>query len=141
MENKEIYFDRKKNREFKILAKGKENEFFWIILSHGTHPCSYIGIPKTHPYYHLSYDEIYDKGIEIDVHGGITFNDPDFWFNPIFLDDYWFIGWDYAHSGDYNYYPDLEGMLSFRNPTDHEWTLIELQEEMKQALKDIKEVK
>lgn len=136
-EVKEIYFEGRRTR---ILDKGKDGEFYWVILSLGMHPCSYIGVPKTHPFYGLDYDDIYDKyGYDaLDVHGGITFTDPEVHPNPILLENYWFVGWDYGHSGDYACY---KGISLNYNDTMHKWTLKELQKELKKALKQIKKVK
>lgn len=43
-------------------------------MSLGTHPTAYIEIPKTNNLFGKSYDEIYDIGIDIDVHGGLTYS-------------------------------------------------------------------
>jgi len=77
--------------------------------------CGYIRLPDGHPYcrfidkkrwfnigsrrfYHNDYDEI-----PLDCHGGITFGQKvrakDKWPQG-FTDGYW-VGWDYAHLGDY----------------------------------------
>ena len=141
---KEIYFKRD-NRRPSILDKGKDGDFYWVILSLGMHPCSYIGVPKNHKFFGLGYDEIYEKyGYDaLDVHGGITYTDPDMYPNPVFLPDVFWVGWDYGHSGDWaSYYEEevLKGTLSYHQKNDHKWTLKELQKEMKKALKKIKEV-
>lgn len=53
------------------------------------HFCAYVGIPKSHPYYGKSYDDM-----ELEVHGGITYakEDPE-------KEIHW-IGFDCAHFGD-----------------------------------------
>lgn len=61
------------------------------------HYCGYIGIPNTHPWYRKSQDSI-----EIDVHGGLTFNGDHL---PMGLglesDSYmWWLGFDCAHAWD-----------------------------------------
>jgi len=66
--------------------------FTYKILDMGTHPCAYVQIPKDHMLYNVGYDSI-----RIDVHGGLTYaglgkgkEEGEYW-----------IGWDYAHLGDY----------------------------------------
>lgn len=51
----------------------------------GGHLCGYVKIPENHPYF-KKYE------VEIDCHGGITFNEAH--------EEHW-IGFDCAHSGDY----------------------------------------
>lgn len=78
-------------RETSVLHSGTFMGIKFEILSLGTHPTAYFGIPVTHPLANRDYDTI-----PIDVHGGLTYGrireeDPDtFWY-----------GWDYAHAGDY----------------------------------------
>lgn len=73
----------------------------------------YVLLPKIHPFYGRHYD-----GINVDIHGGLTFSDKfeskNFlkWIeeyeiggditidNYKFFDDYWMIGFDTSHAGD-----------------------------------------
>jgi hypothetical protein len=66
----------------------------------GGHLCGYVGVPKNHPAYGVSYThEIFEH---IDVHGGLTYGDEgDGEFRP--EGTYWF-GFDCAHSGDLSPY-------------------------------------
>lgn len=50
----------------------------------GAHLCGYVQIPKTHPYFN-------QKEIDLDCHGGITFNEAH--------EEHW-VGFDCGHSGD-----------------------------------------
>jgi hypothetical protein len=54
----------------------------------------YVGLPKGHPDYGKSYDDI-----EVSVHGGLTYNS---YKNPKTKeeDDLWWIGFDTGHYGD-----------------------------------------
>jgi len=123
----EVYFDKKEN--YKILEKGKEGEFYWCILSLGSHPCCYIGLPKEHKFYGKHYDEI-----PLEAHGGLTYAEKDVGQNPVAI-DLWWIGWDYAHLGDYSYYPSLEMKSIFNG--GNKWTLEELKKEVFEVLKSI----
>lgn len=73
----------------------------FAVMNLGTHPCCYIKLPKGHKYENVDYDNI-----PLAVHGGLTYGES-------FLNvaevggkeiadktGYW-IGWDYAHYGDY----------------------------------------
>lgn len=82
--------------KFEKLAEGQEGRYKWVVLSLGTHPCGYVSVPKNHPFYGKSYEDIQDK---IRVHGGLSFSgklhgSKDLWF-----------GWDYAHCEDHTYLP------------------------------------
>ena len=56
------------------------------------HLCGYVHIPKSHPLWGKSYDELYELGVNVDVHGGLTFSDQE--------GDAWVFGFDCAHFGD-----------------------------------------
>ncbi len=76
------------------LAEGSVDEYKWMVISFGTHPCGYVSVPRNHPFYDKDYWDIDDR---IRVHGGLTYSGKmgdsnDFWF-----------GWDYAHADDYTY--------------------------------------
>jgi hypothetical protein len=125
-----IYLDyNSKKNCIDILAKGKTEEgFYWFIRNIGTHPTAYIGIPKEHKYYGKHYEDI-----SIEVHGGLTFSEEDFMFNPIQL-DIWWIGWDYAHYGDYT--PPLSNS---RDTTKlRKWTTEEIYQEVLNVIEQLK---
>lgn len=82
-------------RDLVILDQGNYQDFDYVILSLGTHPTAYIRIPKGHRYYKKHYDDI-----NIDCHYGLTFSEDNLAFNPINIQDSWWIGWDYAHCND-----------------------------------------
>ncbi len=65
-------------RIFKIETFTKEEVYF------GGHLCGYVKIPESHPYYG-------DKDVNLEVHGGLTFNSME--------EEHW-VGFDCAHSGD-----------------------------------------
>jgi len=83
----------------------------------GSYFCQYIGIPKGHSLYEINYDEI-----PINCHGGLTFSDNWNNINESFPKNYWWIGWDYSHIGDYCYTKNS----SFKMKDTHDWTLEEV---------------
>lgn len=85
-----------------ILHKDELNGFEYFIVSFGTHPCCYIKIPEKHELFGLSYDDVYESGYDVPCHGGLTYSDD----HLLEEEKGWYIGWDYAHLGDYS--PMLE---------------------------------
>lgn len=47
------------------------------------------------------------KEVDIDVHGGLTYSDNHLWISENQKIEGWFIGWDYAHYGDYIGYEEI----------------------------------
>lgn len=91
-----VYF-AKRFKESLILASGNKNGYNYWALNLGTHPCCYVEIPKGHKYYNVDYDDI-----DIYCHGGLTYSRS--YLGGVTGDeptDRWFIGWDYAHYGDF----------------------------------------
>lgn len=106
-----------------ILAGGDifDAQYKYLIVNHaGSYPCCYIGIPNGKE---VNTDDIH-------CHGGVTWCGglPELLYESIedkeFLRDVWWIGWDYAHYGDWIYVPN-------RRPTklEKEWTTRELWDE------------
>lgn len=85
-----------------FLASEKKGKYSYYVLSMGSHPCAYIELPKDHPYFDKPYSDI-----PILCHGGLTYGSS--YLNTISNNDEerYFIGWDYAHYGDYVYYDSL----------------------------------
>ena len=98
-----------------------------VIVSYGTHPCAYIGLWEGHPYYEVDYEDI-----PIDCHGGLNYSDHCHWnVKDLQFDDVWFIGWDYIHSGDYDY----------NNKFGRRWTTEEIADECLNVIKQLEEAK
>ena len=121
-----------KERRTELLCKGKYKNYNYYVLNLGTHPTAYIEIPKENKLYRKSYDEIYKIGCDIDVHGGLTYSD-----NELMgvKSENWFIGWDYAHCGDYCGYE--ESMPESIRTYGKKWTTEEIIEECKNAIDQI----
>ena len=93
--NKAEDFYSEVNNGARIVSKGEYKKYEYIIVSYGTHPCAYVKVPDTNKFYtECDEDEV---GEYIDAHGGITFAGT---LNKFDLTGFW-IGWDYAHYGDY----------------------------------------
>lgn len=124
-------------RKMELLHTDKYKNYKYYILNLGTHPTAYIAIPKGHKLYEKDYNDIYNI-CDIDVHGGLTYSD-----NKLMgiSSDNWFIGWDYAHAGDYmGYYEDFNnwGISTINSlKDDKKWTTEEIIKECENAIEQI----
>lgn len=112
-----------------ILYEGTYEGYPFLIVSYGVHPCAYVEIHKDHPLYKKDYWDA-----NINVHGGITYGD----YLPNFNQDKskWFIGWDYAHLGDYEgYYEKFDINPSLLG--DKKWTTEEIFEDVKSVIRQL----
>jgi len=116
----------------KVLAEGNYRGYHFIIMNLGTHPTAYVEIPRTHKYFGKHYDDI-----DVCVHGGLTFDSPQFGKKK----NSWFIGWDYAHCGDYYGYDEKFQRLfpALINRNDKKWTTIEIFEDVKSVIEQLTE--
>lgn len=144
----EIYLG-KRIKPPKVLKEGFKDGFQFAILTLGSHPCAYIGVDSNNKFFGLDCDEIYEKfGYDaIDCHGGITYTSEEI--QEVKNDGFrWWIGWDYAHSGDFT---DYANMLSVelsnafkrileRNPfgKHKRWLLDEIYIELLDVIKQLK---
>jgi len=130
-----------------VMKTGFESGIPFIIMRGPASLTAYLGIPPGHPIIKSNYkmsdfkniglslkdvDITYDN-INLDVHGGLTFGGNPEWLPP---SNYW-LGWDYAHSGDYAFY-DLD--FSSHSRYDHRWTVDEVYAEVKTAAKQLAEL-
>lgn len=92
-----------------------------------THPTAYIDVTNS-PLNGC------DEDIDISCHGGITWCDN---FVKYIDKKGWFIGWDYAHFGDYIDCGDAALNNMFLN--DKKWTTEEIVEECKNVIDQIVE--
>lgn len=127
--------------EHDLLYFGKKGDYNIEIVSNGLYPCAYVSIPPTHPYYRKSLNEI--SGIE--CHFGLTFSCPDnlSWsYSQVHSEECSWIGWDYAHAGDYI---GLVEILGTRIPesilSGKKWTTKEILNECYQVIKQLEQVK
>ena len=115
-----------------ILCEGKYKDYQFYILNLGTHPTAYVEIPRESKLFGKGYNEIYDMGIDIDVHGGLTYADS--YLRNIKYDT-WFIGWDYAHCTDYCGYDARFGEELNRH--SKKWTTEEIFEDVANAIEQL----
>ena len=81
-----------------VLAEGVYCGHEWVVVHNGNgYRCGYIKVPPGHPWHGRDYS---DSLWEPDVHGGLTFAEPDTPCDKGGLDDGWWIGFDCAHFGD-----------------------------------------
>ena len=119
--------DRKRG----MLAIGMYKEVPYWIVSMGTHPCVYLEVTGLKKF----------DAKELDVHGGITYDE-------CFLYDVFekededfvegvrrFIGWDYAHGSDY--FGAFDGLRSPEGFHGKKWTTEEMVEEAKRVIDQI----
>jgi len=103
---REMIYSTDSKRE--ILSTGYCFGLLYFILNLGLHPTAYIKLPNN-----SKIDEN-----DIDVHGGVTYSDDHLWINDNEKLDGKFIGWDYAHYGDYGGYC----YVGFRHSLCHGWS-------------------
>lgn len=148
--------------ERKILDKGKCDNRPYFILSLGQYPTAYIGLTEKEANRFYLYKLINN----ISVHGGFTYgeyflnisNNSKDTTNVVViptktilqakiedieglglninLDDYYFIGWDYCHAGDYN--ANFK-WFSFSKELK-KWTTSEIKEEVRSVNKQLDEL-
>lgn len=117
----ELYDEGVNAPKCETVKAGKHNGFEYFILWYRNHPNAYIKIPKGHPFYEKDHNEIDDKGY---VHGCFTFSDKNL-NKDHGLEDGWYLGWDYAHAGDYQAFSD-----GFIIP-ERRWSVQEIEDECK----------
>ena len=96
---KEMIYQAESKTE--ILDTGYCLGLLYYIMNLGMHPTAYVRIPENHRYYKKDAEEI-----DIDVHGGITYSCDYLYIENNQKMEGWFIGWDYAHLGDYAGYEE-----------------------------------
>lgn len=117
-----------------ILDTGYCLGFLYYIMNLGFHPTAYIKIPKGHTYYGKEMEDI-----DIYVHGGITYAKDNLWIGENQKIEGYFIGWDYAHYGDYGGY---EEMLPKELRTNgKKWTTEEIFKEVKEVCYQLNKIK
>ena len=127
-----IVYKQLLSKDREVLENGLYNGYKFWIISYGSHPCAYVELQDTHPYYGKCNCDAYD--LDIDVHGGITFGD--FGLGSTISNKHFILGWDYNHFNDYNYNDDIRGYSS----CGKKWTTEEIFEDVKNVINQLKEV-
>ena len=79
-----------------ILAKGEHQGLEWMVIHNGSgYRCGYVRIPAGHPWHGKGYHDL-----NVEVHGGITFAEPDVPCDAPGPDTDWWLGFDCAHTFD-----------------------------------------
>ena len=125
-------YKKRCQENIQILDEGIYNNYHYVIVSFGSHPCAYVELPKKHKWYGL-----HEDNIPISCHGGLTYSSTQGIIcplnNPNHRDGYW-IGWDYAHYGDYVYnnFNDFGFALG-----EKYWTTEEIFEDVKEVINQL----
>jgi hypothetical protein len=85
-----------------LLDKGVHLGFEWeVTCNRMGYRCGYVRIPPDHPWHGLGYEEVETAdGGYVDVHGGLTFAQPDTDCGKGGEDNAWWLGFDCAHYMD-----------------------------------------
>ena len=125
---KPMIYDKNRSGKAEQIAAGTYKNFDYYVLNLKMHPTAYVDVSDS-----LLNGICYDE-IDIYCHGGLTYSEST-------LDTVdkkgWFIGWDYAHYGDYMDYGDISFNNIFSN--DKKWTTEEIVEECKNVINQIVE--
>lgn len=125
------------NKRGDVIAQGTYKGLNYYVKNiRGSHPAAYIEIPQGHKAYSKDFNDR-DRGL-IDVHYGVTYQQD----SLLAVDDegergHKFVGWDYAHAGDFcGYYI---GEVAFEMFCKR-WTTKEIVIECKYAIDQINEL-
>ena len=121
-----IYQERLENPI--ILDEGDFENRHYCIISQGTHPTAYISLTELETKQSVDYDDYNDKA---DVHGGFTYLGKAYWNKN---DKRTYVGWDYAHYGDFTY--SLFSIFQWGEKYTTEFILDEVKNAIKQINKE-----
>ena len=90
-----------------LIATDEYKGYEYAVVNYGTHPCCYVKLYRDHPFFGHDHNRI-----SLSCHGGLTYSKNHVQAISDNLDsDGWWIGWDYAHAGDYvSYFSREEGI-------------------------------
>ncbi len=112
----------------RLLTKGVHEGFEWeVTFNYSGFRCGYVRLPQGHPWHGKDYNDI-----SPDVHGGLSFAEPDLRCGKGGADDAWWIGFDCGHAFDLpdpdlpiegehfeSWIKSFEDMASRRTPTGY----------------------
>ncbi|WP_417136675.1 hypothetical protein [Ruminococcus bromii] len=135
---KQMIYTPNRNNKGEILAAGDYKNFKYYVVSVGTHPCAYVDVSNTS----LANKDYCEN--DIDCHGGLTYGrDYLSALDTEKTNGKWYIGWDYAHYGDYmpNSYISMSGvhinMFGVYEEWEKRWTTEEIVAECKNVINQI----
>jgi len=83
-----------------VIAKGLHLGYEYEVTSNmASYRCGYVRLPAGHPWHGKDYDDEFSPDYP-DVHGGLTFAEPDTDCGKGGDDNAWWLGFDCAHLGD-----------------------------------------
>ncbi len=124
---KEMLYQPEKKIE--VLYNGIYKGYEFYILNLGTHPTAYVNVKNNVLLNKKNYDDI-----DINVHGGLTYSEDHLWIENKKEIKGWFIGWDYAHAGDFSgYYFNFNNFISTLK-LNKQWTTEEIYEDVKSVI-------
>lgn len=123
---KPMIYDKNRSESAEQIAGGTYKNFDYYVLNLKTHPTAYVDVSNS-PLNGVLYDDI-----DISCHGGLTYSKKAL---RTVDKEGWFIGWDYAHYGDYMDYGDVlfNNMFQYKK----KWTTEEIVEECKNVIDQI----
>jgi len=111
-------------RSARVVAFGEIKRFTFKIVDYGSHPCAYVGCPLDHP---VATSDDFD----VNCHGGLTFAQQGD--GELFDEELYWIGWDYAHGGDFFLYCDSD-LNPMEGLPGRKWTVFEILDEVKRVI-------
>lgn len=121
-ENDYKFYQDENKKELVYHKKYRGYEYF--ICDLGTHPTAYVKVPKNNKAFGKDYFDL-----DIVVHGDLTYSSNELKFYKYSGKYNWFIGWDYAHFGDYTLFATFEN--------DKKYTLDEIIEDCKSVINQL----
>ena len=133
---KEMVYQAQSSHE--VLVDDAYKGYRYVIVSYGQYPCAYVVLEKWHPCYEKQCDYSY-----INCHGGLTYSEYGLRApkkhgkaQKVISNNFWVIGWDYDHLGDFN------GRLceygkTFAYIHGKKWTTQEILEEVKDVIEQL----
>lgn len=120
---KPMIYNKNRLESAEQIAAGTYKNFDYYVLNLHTHPTAYVDVTDS------PLNEVFYVDIDISCHGGFTYSA-----STLKTVDKkgWFIGWDYAHYGDY-----VCGAETYLNYYDKKWTTEEIVEECKNVINKI----
>ncbi len=124
-----------KTKQTYVADTGMFDNYSYVIRSiGGNYPCAYVGQKDLFSKYDA--DVLEDL---IKVHGGLTFKSCDWYLDDLGSSLDW-IGWDYAHMGDYCVWMDADDGFD-ASTTHHKYTYDEILEDIKSVIEQLKNLK
>jgi len=113
-----------------VVKRGEINGWNYVIYTCGYYPTAYVEIPEGHPVSSFNVNDalrIFEVSSEITFAGYMSSTIIP---NSQGIEKAYFIGWDYGHSGDYQYFPFNPSLSS----EGHKWTVPEIMEDVESVI-------